>query len=88
MNPVIQIVLKEEMEQASKRYGNFHSPHELWGVFKEEEEEYWDSVKGNKEDLYELLQACSVGLRYINQLVMDNPSVLDTIVQAQERRWS
>jgi hypothetical protein len=80
-------LLNKEMSKAFAKFGDFHSPHELWGILKEEEEEYWDSVKANKEDLYELLQLAGVAIRYINQQVLSNPEQLDIIKKEQKARW-
>ena len=84
---LLDTILRLEMEHAYEKFGDFHSPHELYGVLHEEHEEYWDSVKANEEDLYELLQVVGVAYRYIKQKVEENPQHLFDIEHSQEERW-
>jgi hypothetical protein len=37
--------IEKEKQQAREKYGPFNSTHEIYGVLKEEVEEFWDLVK-------------------------------------------
>jgi NTP pyrophosphatase (non-canonical NTP hydrolase) len=37
----------EELKQATRKFGSFHSTHEGFAVLKEEVDELWDEVKKN-----------------------------------------
>lgn len=80
-------IIDMEMRQADMIYGPFNSPHELYGVFKEEFDEYWDSIRADDEDLYELVQAIGVGIRYINDKLASDPMLIAKIEARQEERW-
>lgn len=37
--------IKDEQQEALDKYGHFNSTHEVYGVLKEEVDEFWDMVK-------------------------------------------
>lgn len=43
------MTLEQEIETARKKYGAFHSTHEIHSVLLEEVQEYFDEVKSNKK---------------------------------------
>lgn len=75
-------VISKEMTFARREFGPYHNAHELEGVMREEYEEWWDSVKANQENDYELLQLASVILRYLIQ--RGNFTEIEVM---QEERW-
>lgn len=60
--------LSREMKEAQERFGPFATSHELYAVLLEEMDEFWDSVKADRPDAYELLQVAAVALRGYLQL--------------------
>lgn len=74
------MTLEQEMETARKKYGAFHSSHEIYGVLQEEVDEFWDIVKQNTERTYglpeykskkliaELTQIAAIALRAAKEL--------------------
>lgn len=76
-----------EMREAGQRYGSFNSPHELFGVLKEEMDEYWDSIKADEENLYELLQVIAVASRYLLERLEYEPNTVASIEKEQRDRW-
>lgn len=71
--------VQKEMEAARTKYGAFHSTHEVYGVLKEEVDEFWDLVKSKSsseihqhwrtgEMIKELTQIASVALRAAQEL--------------------
>jgi hypothetical protein len=75
-------IISKEMTFARREFGPYHNAHELEGVMREEYEEWWDSVKANQENDYELLQLASVILRYLIQ--RGNFTEIEIM---QEERW-
>lgn len=68
MKPKLEQLVKlieREMTHAFNKHGLYHNSHELYAVLLEEVEEFWDSVKANAEDGYELIQVISVAMRYL-----------------------
>lgn len=59
-----ELVFKE-MANAQAKHGRFHNSHEFYAVLLEEVQEYWDSVKQNRDDHYELIQVIAIALRYL-----------------------
>ena len=57
--------LREEINRAHSRYGNFASTHEALGVLTEEYYELISAVQGNRVDRirHEALQVAAVALR-------------------------
>ena len=55
--------INEEMDRAVKKWGNYHNTHEFYAVLLEECEEFWESVKNNKPEFYELVQVIAVAKR-------------------------
>lgn len=51
-----------ETERIIEQYGMFNSAHELYAVLQEEVDEFWDSVKINNPDEYELIQVAAVAI--------------------------
>lgn len=49
----------EEIHRIKKKFGGFNSWHEAYAVIKEELDEFWDSVKNNDPDPYELVQVAA-----------------------------
>lgn len=80
-------LMQGEARAATKEFGPFKSPHEAYGVLKEEFEEWWDSIKKNEFDDYELLQVVAVGYRYLLERVKENPNILEDISVGQIGRW-
>ena len=39
--------IQKEIDHADKKYGDFNSTHEVYGVLMEEVEEFWELVKTN-----------------------------------------
>lgn len=60
--------IDEESVRGRTRFGRFNSAHELYGVLREELEEFWDSVKCDDPDPWELLQICAVAKRGIEEM--------------------
>ena len=80
-------LINEEAKYATKQYGPFKSPHEAYGVLKEEFEEWWDSIKNDEQSDYELLQVVAVGFRYLVERVKENYALLGDISDEQMERW-
>ena len=60
--------LVREMRQARDTHGPYATAHELYAVLLEEVDEFWDSVKTDTPDAYELLQVAAVAFRGYIQL--------------------
>jgi predicted house-cleaning noncanonical NTP pyrophosphatase (MazG superfamily) len=75
-------IIFREMSNAQSKYGNYHNSHEFYAVLLEEVEEYWESVKQNRDDHYELIQVIAVALRYL----MERADV-ESIQKKQCTRW-
>lgn len=69
--------VQKEMEAARTKYGAFHSSHEVYGVLKEEVDEFWELVKDKDKLLSntkrsrmitELTQIASVAIRAAKEL--------------------
>ena len=75
-------IIVKEMSFARREFGPYHNAHELEGVMREEYEEWWESVRANQENDYELLQLASVIIRYLIQR-----GNLTEIEVMQEERW-
>jgi hypothetical protein len=58
-------LIQLEMLDGSRRHGAYRSAHEVYAVLLEELEEYWETVKRDKPDVYELIQLCAVTRRAI-----------------------
>ena len=41
--------IKQEQKEAVEKYGHFNSTHEVYGVLKEEVDEFWELVKLNND---------------------------------------
>ena len=70
----VLIEFKNEYHRASKVFPAFHSPHEGFGVIKEEYDELWDEIKKTgymitdeeKEKMkHEAIQLGAMALRFI-----------------------
>jgi hypothetical protein len=75
-------IISKEMTFARREFGPYHNAHELEGVMREEYEEWWESVRANQENDYELLQLASVIIRYLIQ--RGNFTEIEVM---QEERW-
>ena len=67
--------IDQEMNQARQKYGPFNSTHEVYGVLKEEVDEFWDLVKlkhkGPAEKdrmIHELMQVAAIAQRAMNEI--------------------
>ena len=60
-------IVKEELEQATTRYGQFNSSHEGYAVILEELDELWDEIKGNNNTLLrkEAKQVAAMAIRFL-----------------------
>jgi hypothetical protein len=73
----------KEAERAEAKYGHFNSTHELYGVLKEEVDEFWQEVKyptktkegdseyydsKKKDMIHELTQIAAIAYRGIKEL--------------------
>ena len=56
-----------ELHRATAAYGPFNSPHEGYGIIKEELDEFWDEVKTNNNPRArkEIVQVAAMALRYL-----------------------
>ena len=65
--------LKDRIEKAQKRYGNFASTHEAMGVAMEEWDEFREAVRCNNMKLVqnECLDLAAVLIRLNGQLITD-----------------
>ncbi len=61
--------IKAEVQRGENKFGTLNSQHEAEGVIREEFEEWWDSVKANDPDPYELIQLAAVAKRAAMQLI-------------------
>lgn len=59
--------VKEELEQATSRYGRFNSPHEGYGVILEELDEMWDEIKFDNvpKARQEAVQVAAMAIRFL-----------------------
>ena len=57
----------KELYRATEAYGPFNSPHEGYGIIKEELDEFWDEVKTNNNPgaRKEIVQVAAMALRYL-----------------------
>jgi hypothetical protein len=66
--------VENELIRANKKFPNFHSPHEGYGVIKEEFEELWDQIKinktctGNRLMRNEAIQVAAMAVKFIDNL--------------------
>jgi len=81
-------MLDTEMRGAYAQFGEYNSPHELYGVIKEELDEYFDSVRQDEESLYELLQVAAVALRYIHEQLEYDSYKMGEMEADQMDRWT
>ena len=62
----------DELEDATKKFGRFNSPHEGYAVIQEEVDELWDAVKtkslGYKEQRKECIQIAAMAIRFVFDL--------------------
>jgi hypothetical protein len=69
--------VKEEMEYATEKYGEFNSYHEGISVLREEVEELWDEIRGEQNPdriIKEAVQVTAMGLRFILDTPVENIS--------------
>jgi len=64
----VDALIRGECEQAFQKFGDFNSAHELYAVLKEELDEFWESVRHNKPDAWELVQVAAVARRGVIQM--------------------
>lgn len=68
-------LVEDELAVALERFPSFNSPHEGWAVVKEEEDELWEEVKGNRgrtpEAMAEAVQVAAMAIRYLVDLSDD-----------------
>jgi hypothetical protein len=59
--------IKNEYERATRLHGPFNSPHEGYGVLKEEVDELWDDIKNNRnaQSREEAIQVAAMCLRFL-----------------------
>lgn len=55
----------DEVDKAHSKYGKFASDHEVYGVLLEEVDEFWDDVKANQFNPYELIQIAGICIRRV-----------------------
>jgi hypothetical protein len=64
--------VRAEVERAVRKHRPMNSPHEGYAVIKEELDELWDEVKGNRgrelSALEEAVQVAAMGVRYVADL--------------------
>lgn len=46
--------VQKEMQAARNKYGTFHSTHEVYGVLKEEVDEFWELVKTKPDGFWKI----------------------------------
>lgn len=65
--PKYQGMVQDELIRATRAYGPINSPHEGYGIIKEELDEFWDEVKinNNQEARKEMVQVAAMCLRYL-----------------------
>ena len=65
-------LVEDELERATKEFGNFNSPHEGYAVMLEEVEELWDEIKASKGTndriLTEAVQVAAMAVRFLVDL--------------------
>jgi len=70
-------LIDQELENATKRFDRFNSPHEGWAVIREELDELWEHVRGNtgrdEAAMIEAVQIATMALRYVYDLGKDAP---------------
>lgn len=54
----VSVEVLEELAKARKRFPPMQSAHEGWAILKEEVDELWEEVRGNKRDMSTYLAAC------------------------------
>lgn len=70
--------VETELRNATRKFGSFASAHEGYAVIKEEVDELWDEVKGNKDPeaihrmKKEALQVAAMALRFIIDINPEN----------------
>ena len=62
--------VETEFLQATLHFGSFHNSHEGYAVLKEEVDELWDEVKGNRitRAKKEAIQVAAMAIRFIYDL--------------------
>ena len=63
-----------EAKKSFRKYGHFNSTHEVYGVLKEEVDEFFDAVKANlqkEHHIQELIQIAGICIRCIDELEND-----------------
>lgn len=63
--------VQSEVYQAGKKYGDFRSTHEGYGVLAEEVAELLDAIRSNKRYAveFEAIQVAAVAIRIANSLI-------------------
>lgn len=58
----------DELEQATRKFGPFASPHEGWAIIKEEMDELWDAIKTGQpmaDMRQEAIQVAAMAVRFV-----------------------
>lgn len=70
-------LIDQELDKATSKFDRFYSPHHGWAVIKEELDELWELVKGDKGRstvaMIEAVQIATMALRYVYDLGEDAP---------------
>lgn len=64
-------VKREIMRAKAKHPGDFHGPHEAYGILLEEVDELWDEIKADHYDgsaQTEAMQAAAMAVRYMVEI--------------------
>jgi len=61
------LLIGAEFHSATKKFGEFASPHEGYAIIKEEVDELWDEVKANNRaaQIEEAIQVGAMAMRFL-----------------------
>jgi hypothetical protein len=78
--------VQDEMVAAAAEHGRFNSSHELYAVLLEELDEFWDSVKENDPDPFELIQVAATAVQGAIQLCNRGRQETDELITRNDTK--
>lgn len=82
----IAVIVVDELERASDKFGAFSGPHDGYAVILEELNEAWDEIKKNNssEAWREMVQVAAMAMRFIYDLAPEDALAVHELHQANE----
>ena len=74
-------LIRDELEGATRKFGNFASAHEGYAVIKEELDELWEEVRRKNKNTFsmttESIQVAAMGARFLVDVILRKTYVLN-----------